>query len=520
MPIEFPQNFVPYIKHEGMKSRDVKTALQNQFILEQIAKWLNHNQDFVSQSQRLRKIQAFALEASHSKQEEAVNPNAVEETASHLHSHVKDKLSPGAKGKAEDLTCDRPKKKQKLIVNEVCQGIEKKGIRYLESLDEATFLDHIPTVFRYFQMGVLSGEELISIVRLKSEQSIDNHTGFLEEICVHFEPNSTRFESIIPILDNLTEEQLFSFFSLVDHDGLTMQSDYYQDFYVGQFPYLEKLSPEHLEQILLASINSNEGPDTSFISNLAEHNFDCALRVFNRLTAQQRLRVFFAHGVAEPDLLKIVYHFKDFLTPEQVKRIFIETPCLNGVHIGKDNLEYLNHLDDLLGMLSATDLFELLEIQDEEDHTALHNPENWPILLRYLENLDDEKLLYLFSIKNAEGHTPWESPKLYIFEKTGLSVKARRPTLISQTLETIFLHANQINLSSVKKANFKDILLHELRQISSLLDNMRKIIYQRDCILATEEGLEATLTAKSLLKEVVVQNFEEEFLPILEIYDV
>lgn len=493
MPIEFPPNLVFYLKpaHQGKKIQDVKIALRDKAVLEQAAKWFDHYADFANQSKRLRKIQACVIEARNLKDEEANNSRPNKDSASHIQQAVKESDSalvtatikielcsaPCNKRFMNPFIVEWPNKKQALIKNEVCLGIEQGGISYLKNLDVDTFLDHFPTVMHYFQMRALSGAELISIVKQKSQQFSElesqlsdkqksqlNYPSdgvFLDFISQFIAPDDEN--SIHSILENLTEDQLFDFFSLVDHEGMTLFCDNPESGMTEEpeqcfpplYPYLERLSPEHIEEILVKS-RYEENIYADFLSILADKHFDCALRVFGKLTAEQGLNVLSRHGLTSAGLIEMAYLYKESLTSSKVKELFFAEHDIDrfGEYtyyiLKKDESGRVEHLHDLLGMLTTEDLVEFLALQNHVQDTVLHDVRSWPVLLKLLENLNNEQLQYLFGLKNSGSHTPLST--FYYWKNKRLKHDSAESA------------AEQINVEQIDQANFKEILLQGLRK--------------------------------------------------------
>lgn len=482
MTIEFPSGLTFYMKpgHEGKAIDDVKIVLQDKAVLEQTKRWMDKNSIFVNQSKNLREIKACVIEQS-----------SIQPAVSKIDELIPQQL--GQKRKAEKVADQKSTKKTKFKENQVCQGIEDKGVEYLLQLDVKTFKKSFPLILHYFQMGVLTEENLSAYIQnkdytpdKKKRESFDFYT----ELTI-------RMDAIKPILDNCTEPQLFFLFAIpgtsrsilgkkkaIGNKGVHLNDT---PRFEKIYPYLEKLSPEHFEHVILLAkpteLTFNDYkhslPDYDFrmygfLPFLIRQDYQKALNIFNRLSSEQKVKIFSAYGILHPNNLKLCHHYREAFTPEQITNLF--NPLVLGF-IGYQTITYQNQIQDLLNQLPIPDLMIVLGRKSQTLHnTALHNPFNWSFLAKFLEKLDDKSLFQLcFLTKNTQNISSFMTPSVYINRLSEKKVISQN--LVLTILTNFAKNADKIDIEKLG-SNLKEPLCYQMREIG----RMMQILY-RDILL-------------------------------------
>lgn len=528
MPIEFPQDLVFYMQpqHTGKTLKDVKGILQNHVVLEQAKTWLDNNSKFVNKSKNLQDIRACVVEQY-----------AIESTVSKVDQLVDSQI--GAKRKRGKSASEKPSKRPKANDSKVCLGIENQGVDYLLNVDVKTFKKNLPLILHYFQMGVLTEENLSAIIASKSPAPNKKKT----QVCDFYHIFHRNMKSIQPILDNCSESQLFCLFSF-PHNSLIRHE--YASYFGSLYPYVEKLLPEQLERILLspckdfAPPSRNSTPsnrNSEFLTFMLKADFERVVRLFNQMTPKQRANIFSAYGIYHEKILALTHQFIATLDSKTIKKIFTRNPCLS--FIGYQTEEYQNHVQQLLDLLPAQDLIEVLALKDEKQNTAMHNPFNWSFLIKVLRKLDAKPLFTLYFLtKNSHNTSPWFAPQHYIYLLS--KIKIVPSSLQVRTLNALASQPDKVDLDELEKSSFKDAFCYQLNEIGDMMQTLYKecvapllseyLPFQNLFMIHLEAWFNpycAPITLTTQLKENIARIIKTIFtdrstpesLPVLEIFD-
>lgn len=487
--MHFPENLLFFMRPNNFQDSksELKDVIKNSNASQVFLKWAqnNNNAALINQSKKLSLINAYVLKFNTSEQ---TPTNSTEDTALKLQAAVGNDTLVGEKENSkrkrdtakEELTNKKMKISEEFKPNEICQGIEEEGVEFLINLKPRVFCENLPAVFSYFQMGVLDAEDLKEIIAVKCEQCTDDEGDYYVE--EFFNEIYENIDSLLPIFEHFNEDQIFTLFSLIDMDKNSLIHEEYSREADAMFPFIERLSADHLEEILTKRNEDNHFPET-FLSRYIDDDFDRAVSVFEKLKPAQLTNIFTAQGLYDSSILQLACYFKGSFDSDSLLRIFLEDneeeeeqeTVIHLLGDNKNDPEYINDVKELIEILSCDALFTLLCVQNKQGNTAVHNPDTWFALP--FDRLNEAQLCHLFSIKNSAGATAFEAPERFISYLVGEKISRKNNLLMDCTL-AILKVSKDLDQQSLMESNFKSIFLRQLDLFIRIWRDLNDVLFK------------------------------------------